>query len=274
MNSSELGALLRRVDPVAYPELASYSRDDVYGHGDQLSPGGLFLASRMARQLDLRPGDVVLDVGCGFGASSIFLADRYDVDVVALDIGVPAATVAERADEKGYADRIQPLNCDVTKPLPFANNYFDAICCMTCFHYFGANEGFLAHLLRYLKRGKRLSVSDTCFNQEVTGSELPDVYRRVAPGNTFDSWQMETSKYHSPAWWRRLFEDSGIVNVVECVGLEDGPAMWEDKPAYDLERSNWDESKVDQLQWKIDQILYGRDHRPFFTFFLATLEKL
>ena len=54
----------------------------------------------------------------------------------------------------------------------------------------------------------------------------------------------------------------------------DGPAMWKTKLAYDLERSNWDESKVDQLQWKIDQILYGRDHRPFFTFFLATLQKL
>ena len=94
MTSGELRALLRRVDPVAYPELASYSRDEVYGHGDQLSPGGLFLASRMARKLDLRPGDVVLDVGCGFGASSIFLADRYDVDVVALDIGVPASPIS------------------------------------------------------------------------------------------------------------------------------------------------------------------------------------
>ena len=34
MTSSELKALLRRVDPVAYPELASYSRDEIYGHGD------------------------------------------------------------------------------------------------------------------------------------------------------------------------------------------------------------------------------------------------
>ena len=109
MKASELKALLRRVDPGAYPELASYSRDAIYGHGEQLSPGGLFLASRMARGLDLRPGDLVLDVGSGFGASSIFLVDRYDVDVVALDLGVPAATVAARADGRGYADRIQPL---------------------------------------------------------------------------------------------------------------------------------------------------------------------
>ena len=228
----------------------------------------------MARELDLRARDVVLDVGCGFGASSIFLADRYDVDVVALDIGVPAATVAGRVNERGYAERILPLNRDVTKPLPFADGHFDAIFCMTCFHYFGAKERFLEHLLRYLKPGKRFSVSDTCFNQEITANELPDVYRRVPPGSTFDSWQVETSKYHSPAWWRQLFEDSGIVRVIECVGLEDGPAMWEDKLAYDLERSNWDETRIDQLQWKIDQILHGRDHRPFFTFFLATLEKL
>lgn len=274
MTPSHLRALLRRVGPTAYPELVPCSRDEIYGHGDQLSPGGLFLASRMARELDLRPGDVVLDVGCGFAASSIFLADRYDVDVVALDIGVPAAMVAERAAARGYAERILPLNHDVTKPLPFADGHFDAIFCMTSFHYFGAKRGFLEHLSRYLKSGKRLSISDTCFNQEVASNELPDIYRTVVPGNSFDSWQMETSRYHSPAWWRRLFEDSGIVRVLECADLEDGPAMWEDKLAYDLERSNWDESKVDQLQWKIDQILYGRDHRPFFTFFLATLEKL
>ena len=50
--------------------------------------------------------------------------------------------------------------------------------------------------------------------------------------------------------------------------------MWEDKLAYDLERSGWKEEKIASLRWKIDQILYGRDHTPRFTFFVATLEKL
>ena len=104
MIPGELGGFLRRVDPVDYPELASYSREEIYGHGDQLSPGGLFLATRMARGLDLRAGDIVLDVGCGFGASSIFLADRYDVDVVALDIGVPAATATPREGQQWIAN--------------------------------------------------------------------------------------------------------------------------------------------------------------------------
>ena len=62
--------------------------------------------------------------------------------------------------------------------------------------------------------------------------------------------------------------------VIECSELEDGPAMWEDKLAYDLERSGWSQEKVDSLRWKIDQILYGRTQRPRFTFFVATVERL
>lgn len=273
MTPIELKTSLRRVDPAAYPELTSYARDEIYGRGDQLSPGALFLAARMARDLNLREGDRVLDVGCGFGESSMFLADTYGVDVVAVDLWVPSTTLARRFEERGFGSRILPLNLDVTAPLPFADGYFDAIFCMTSFHYFGAEDGFLKHLLRYARRGSRLSVSDTCFNEEVTAAELPPVYRATPPGNIFDSWEGETSKYHSPDWWRELFTDSGLVDVIECIELEDGPTMWEDKLAYDLERSGWDENKVDQLRWKIDQILYGRKNQPYFTFFLATLQK-
>ena len=88
-----------------------------------------------------------------------------------------------------------------------------------------------------------------------------------------DGWSNECSRYHSPEWWRRLFERSAFVNVIECLELEDGPAMWEDKLAYDLEKSGWKEEKVEDLRWKIDQILHGRDHKPGFTFFVATMEK-
>ena len=84
----------------------------------------------------------------------------------------------------------------------------------------------------------------------------------------------ECSRYHSPAWWRRLFDDSEIVKVIECAELEDGPAMWEDKLAYDLEKSGWKEEVIESLRWKIDQILHGRAHTPRFTFFVAAMEKL
>ena len=100
--------------------------------------------------------------------------------------------------------------------------------CMTSIHYFGVTTRFLGHLLRYLKKGGRFSVGNTCFDREIPPDQVPDIYRTTPPGNILDGWESECSRYHSPRWWRRLFDDSEIVKVIECVELEDGPAMWED----------------------------------------------
>lgn len=265
---------MRHVDLDRYPELHSYTRGEIYGHGEQMSPGALFLAARMVRSLQVQPGDVVLDVGCGLGQSSIFLARHCGVRVVAVDLGIPATTLNEKFSERGYGDTIVALNRDILEPLPFAEGYFDAVFCMTSIHYFGVTPGFVTHLLRYMKRGGRFCVGNTCFDREIPSDQVPDIYRTTPPGNILDGWESECSRYHSPAWWRRLFMESGIVKVIECLELQDGPAMWEDKLAYDLERSGWSQEKIDSLRWKIDQILYGRNHTPRFTFFVATVESL
>ncbi len=274
ITADQLRSTLSRVSLDRYPELQSYTRDEIYGRGDQMSPGALFLAARMARSLEVRPGDIVLDVGCGLGESSIFLARHYGVRVVAVDLGIPAATLSEKFSERSCGARVTALNLDITEPLLFADGYFDAVFCMTSIHYFGVTTGFLKHLLQYMKRGGRFCVGNTCFDREIPADQVPDIYRTTPPGGILDGWQSECSRYHSPVWWQRLFVDSGIVKVIECLELEDGPAMWEDKLAYDLERSDWSDEKVDSLRWKIDQILYGRDHSPRFTFFVATVERL
>ncbi len=239
ITADQLRSTLSRVSLNRYPELQSYTRDEIYGRGDQMSPGALFLAARMARGLEVRPGDIVLDVGCGLGESSIFLARHYGVRVVAVDLGIPAATLSEKFSERGWGSRVNALNLDIAEPLPFDEGYFDAVFCMTSIHYFGVTTSFLKHLLQYMKRRGRFCVGNTCFDREISSDQVPDIYRTTPPGGILDGWQSECSRYHSPAWWRRLFADSGIVKMIECLELEDGPAMWEDKLAYDLERSDW-----------------------------------
>ena len=44
--------------------------------GPALRPGGLDLTERAARYCGLAAGDLVLDVGCGIGATAAFLKDR------------------------------------------------------------------------------------------------------------------------------------------------------------------------------------------------------
>ena len=53
----------RRLDSSDYPEVAEYSWNEIYGDGDNMAPGGLYLATVMARAMNLKKGDIVLDIG-------------------------------------------------------------------------------------------------------------------------------------------------------------------------------------------------------------------
>lgn len=264
---------LRRIDRGAYPELADYSHAEVYGGGDQLSPGGLFLADLMTRRLGLESGDRVLDIGCGLGDSSIFLAKHFDVEVIAVDLHTPRELLQRKIDERGWGARIVPMQLDVTQAMPFEDAYFDAVFCMTSIHYFGHRRDFLPRLLRHLKPGGRLAVANTCFNEEVADHALPAVFRATPPGSVLDSWEGETRYYHSPDWWARLFRADDSTELCECSEVEDGPVMWEDKLAFDLESVGWNAPEIRARRWKTDQILFGRDQNPYFTFFNALLRK-
>lgn len=267
VTSEQIRRSFRRVDKHNYPELASYSWDAVYGHGDQLAPGGLYLASRMTQNLGLCKGDVVLDLACGRGDTSIFLAEHFGVNVVAVDLWIPADVRAAKFDGRGYRTRIVPLRLDITRGLPFAEDYFDAIFCMQAFHSFGGSVAFLRHLLSYLKPGGRLTIGGTCLNEEPPHGRLPAIYART------DGWDAEYAKYHSPPWWKNLMEASGLLDVIHCDELAEGRILWEDEVLYGGERSGWSASYLRNGQWLIDQIIFGRDHRPYLTHFMATAQK-
>jgi cyclopropane-fatty-acyl-phospholipid synthase len=64
-------------------------------------------ARRIAAKLVLRAGDRVLDIGCGWGAMSLYLARNFDVRVVGISLSREQLAVAERrAAEAGLSDRV------------------------------------------------------------------------------------------------------------------------------------------------------------------------
>ena len=265
MTSGHLKTYLRRIDRSHYPEVQAYSRDEIYS--DHLAPGGLYLASRMTRSMNLKESDIVLDLGCGKAVSSIFLAKHFGVNVFSVDLWISATDLNKKVAERGLRHRIIPLRLDVTRGLPFAEDYFDAIFCMQAFHSFGGSVAFLRHLLTHLKPGGRLCVGGTCFNEETPGDDLPEIYHKT------NGWDAEYSKYHSSEWWRALFIKSGWVDVIECYELEDGQIMWEDEVLFTGERAKWSDAYYQRGKWLIDQILHGRENRPYLTHFIATVEK-
>lgn len=266
VTAAELRSNLRRVDRRDYPELGAYSRDEIYGHGDHMAPGGLYLAARMCRGLDIGAGDRVLDLACGRGDSSVFLARRYGVRITAVDLWVSPSELAEKFDRRGLGDVVFPLQLDARSPLPFADDYFDAIFCMQGFYEFGTSQRGLRRIVRLLHPGGRLVIGTTCFNEELA-NDLPAVFRNT------DGWKADYAKYHSPRWWAEHFRASGLVDVIECIELEDGAELWEDEFAYSGDRAGWTDDWYDGARWLAAQLAYGRENRPYLTHLVATVRK-
>ena len=259
-------------DRTRYPELAEYTRDELYE--DFFGGGGLYLAVQMARTLRLKPGDIVLDLGCGKGPTSIFLAKHYDIKVIAVDLWTSATFLNEKFTTRGYRDCIVPLNLDITHELPFAANYFDAIFCLNSFNFYGGSVEFLAHLLKHLKPGGQLCLGSEVLSDEFTDEQLqqpPEVYafHLPPPNEHVDVFEGDFKKQHTPAWWRDLFEHSGLLDVEGCAELDDAGAIYEELVRYEHEH-NLDPFDVEMCLWQME---WARTHRPRKTLFVLTARK-
>jgi len=233
-----------RIDRSRYPELASYDRERIYE--GKMGPGGLYLAARMLRGVIARPGMRVLDLGCGRGATSVFIAERTGARVISADLWISATERQALIERHAAQAMVTPLDVDIRRGSPLPADYFDLIFCMDAFHYFGARRGVVAHLARTLKPGGRLIVG----NREVR-PPIPEPYR--------GPWDAEFSKYHSPSWWARRLRGFGLFAEVDAAEAEDGRAFWDDDLFFNLDRSG----PSRELLADAEEIVLGRDHPEY-----------
>jgi cyclopropane fatty-acyl-phospholipid synthase-like methyltransferase len=266
-------SMFRSPDINQYPELQGYSRDECYR--DFFGGGGLYLAVRMLRTMRLLPKKNVLDLGCGKGATSIFMAKHFGVRVTALDLWTSANFLEEKFRAHGVRDRITPIQMDATEPLPFSENYFDAIFCMNSFNFYGGNVEFLQHLLKHLKPGGQLCIGSEVLSAEFTEEQMdhpPLVYsfKLPSPNEMVNVFEGDFKKQHTPQWWKDLFQSSGLLEVESCRELEDADVLYEELVRYE------DEYNVDpfDVQVCLDQIEWGRLYQPRKTLFVITARKL
>ena len=80
----------------------------IFDDGDSLERAQERKLETVCRKLELRAGERVLDVGCGWGSFPIHAASRHGVDVVGITLSEPQARLArERAAAAGVAERVE-----------------------------------------------------------------------------------------------------------------------------------------------------------------------
>lgn len=251
----------RKADRKAYPELKDYTDSEIYDRS--IGCGGLYLAAHMVRQMNLKRGDIVLDLGCGFGSAAIFLAKNYGVTVIASDLWFSSSVLAERIQVEGCSNQIIPLNLDITKGIPFAENYFDAIFCMNSLFLYGDSTAFLQKLLRTLKQGGIFCIGSECFNQEPPWASKEDVPAEFKFDWTWDVWESCYGKYHSPMWWKNLLEKTEMLVIKHCEQLSDAGVLNEDLALNYYHYFSDDIRSMGAMisqERIIDQIHYGREN--------------
>jgi cyclopropane fatty-acyl-phospholipid synthase-like methyltransferase len=170
--------------------------------------------------LELKQDMRVLDLGCGRGLTSIFLAGEFGVQVFATDLWITASENFARFKEAGLDNKIIPIHADVAD-LPYADEYFDAIISVDAYHYFGRDEGFLDEKMApLLKKGGKLAIA-------VPGL-VKDIHDDIPPEMLL-SWDAEDIEtLHSPDWWRALLSKSEQMDLQAVGELECYRDSWND----------------------------------------------
>jgi cyclopropane-fatty-acyl-phospholipid synthase len=90
--------------------------------------------AHIAAKLDLRPGQRVLDIGCGWGGLALYLHRIADVDVLGITLSEEQLAVArQRAEAAGVGDRVTFELCDYRT----VSGRFDRIVSVGMFEHVG-----------------------------------------------------------------------------------------------------------------------------------------
>lgn len=202
-----------------YPKSNRY--DPSFVKENLMGPNCLKLLEELMESVPLRSNARVLDLGCGMGLTSIFLAKEYGATVFANDLWVNATENYQRFKAQGLGDRIVPIHADAND-LPYAGRYFDAIISVDAYHYFGCEKGFFWRKILPLVKPKGIVAIAVPGLKEELGEDIPQCL--------LTSWTEEDlGTMHSAAWWHRLIAEDAedcLVDVREMQGFDEPWRDW------------------------------------------------
>ena len=116
------------------------------------------LIARLAERAAVPRGGHVLDVGCGLGGSSFWLARHLGCSVQGITISpAQCAMAATRAREEGLAERVSFAVADANR-LELPAESFDAVWVIECSEHLADKADFLRRAGRVLRPGGRLAL--------------------------------------------------------------------------------------------------------------------
>jgi SAM-dependent methyltransferase len=205
-----------------FPRSAGY--DPLWVAQNAMGPHPLVLTEWACQKLELRPGDRVLDMGCGKALSSVFLAKEFGVEVWATDLWITADDNLARLREMGVDDRVFPIHADA-RNLPFAAEFFDAIVCVDSYFYYGTDERYLSYFAKFVKPGGQLGIVVPGLMREFKG--VPEhLLKPQSDGLPFWRTDGDCWSFHTKEWWQSLLSQRDLLDLTTVDTMPNGWRVW------------------------------------------------
>ena len=121
----------------------------------------------------------ILDVGCGIGGSSLYLADKFAANVTGITLSpVQATRATERASAVSLDSRVQFQVANALK-MPFEDNSFDFVWSLESGEHMPDKTQFIAECYRVLRPEGKLILATWCHRETTMAGLTPDEIRHL-----------------------------------------------------------------------------------------------
>lgn len=202
-----------------------------------MGPNPIKLLEQLIYKQTISKCDTLLDLGCGRGVTSIFLAKETGARVFAADLWITPTENKKRFEQSGLTtQQIIPLKAEAHQ-LPFAEEFFDMVVSVDSYHYFGLDQTYLGeHLLPLVKRGGFLLIAVPGFKKDIHNN---------LPKEMMLSWSPEDLEtMHDIPYWKQIIACTEGVEIVSIHEMEDAEECWNDWLACDNEYAQNDRAAM------------------------------
>lgn len=171
-----------------------------------IHPGGFMATERLSHACQIDKNSKVVDIACGKGTSSIYLAQKFGCNVVGIDISDELITQAQiLAKQKRLENKVSFHVADALD-IPFSDEEFDVAIAQAMLVLVGNQRKAIQEALRVTKPGGYLGWLELSWREEPNDKFIDQVSTVICAycmrnAHTYDGWQ-------------NLFSECGVQELV------------------------------------------------------------
>jgi len=163
-------------------------------HGDESKEAAqLQLTEHLANLAGVSIGAEVLDIGCGFGASTLFLAKRYKARAIGITISPVQVQMAQEAAAAAKLDaRFLLMDAEALR----FKQQFDLLWSVESISHYQDRRKFFANAVRFLKPGGVFALTDWFKREGLSPAQTRKFIRPIEQGMFVELEAMDDYESH------------------------------------------------------------------------------